>query len=100
MTKERDQLPHQRLLAIGLVVAGVASFGGLIAMVVIAIEKVQSGHGTDPYRTFWMVEFNWIGFLILLAVLVAALTIGIAQRIQEQREIKQLLTKYSKDRHV
>jgi hypothetical protein len=99
MTKERGTEPHRRFLQIGLLVAALASFGGLATMVWIAIEKVQSGHGLDTFRTTWLVEFNWIGFLVLLAVLVATVGIALLFRLREHREIQQLRRKYGEGRH-
>ena len=87
----------------GMWVGGIASVGGLVAMVLIAIDKVVAGHGLDTYRTKWMVEDNWIGFLIFVVVaevvVVAAAIIGWFQRRKEQREIQQLQTKYSARHH-
>jgi hypothetical protein len=99
MTKERGTDPHRRFLQIGLLVAALASFGGLASMVRIAIENVQSGHGLDTYRTIWLVEFNWIGFLILLAALVVAVGIALLFRLKEHREVQQLRKKYGEGRH-
>jgi hypothetical protein len=80
----------RRFMRIGWVLLAVASFGGLLAMVLTGIERVHSGHGLQTYRTTWLVEFNWIGFLVLLAVLVVALSIGAFLRYLEWREIRQL----------
>ncbi len=71
-------------------------------MILLAINKVSAGHSLDTYRTQWMVEDNWIGFLVFavvttVVVLVAAI-IGWFQRRSEQREVQQLQAKYS-DRH-
>ena len=33
---------------------------------------VRSGRGLESYRTFWLVEDNWIGFLIFIACVVIA----------------------------
>jgi hypothetical protein len=83
-----------RLMRIGFVLLGIASFGGLLAMVLIGVEKVRTGHGLDTYRTAWLVEFNWIGFLVLLAATVVALLAGAYLRYLEWREIRQLQARY------
>lgn len=88
-----------RLTIMGMWVGVIASVGGLVAMVLIAIDKVVAGHGLEPYRTKWLIEDNWIGFLVFVVVaalvVVAAAIIGCFQRRREQREIQQLQTKYS-----
>lgn len=89
-------------MVVGAWVGGIASVGGLVAMILLAINKVSAGHSLDTYRTQWMVEDNWIGFLVFavvttVVVLVAAI-IGWFQRRSEQREVQQLQAKYS-DRH-
>ena len=68
-------------------------------MVLIAIEKVRTGRGLDTYRTHWMVEFNWVGFLIFLAAIAVALAIGLLFRFKEWREIRKLQAKYSEEHH-
>src|SRR5213592_905421 len=95
-----DESPsRRRFLLIGFVVAGVASVGGLIAMVLIGIEKVRMGHGLDTYRTTWLVEFNWVGFLVLMAALVVALIGGGYLRYLEWRELRQLRERYKEKGH-
>lgn len=91
--------PVSRLVKVGIWIAGAASFGGLIAMLLLAIEKVRVGQGLDTYRTHWMVEFNWIGFLLFLAATVLALGVGLLLRLKERREIQQLQKKYSHENH-
>ena len=87
----------------GAWVSGIAFIGGLVAMVLIAIDQVSAGHGLDTYRTKWMVEDNWIGFLVFVVVttvvVVAAATIRWFQRRSEQREVQQLHAKYSEGHH-
>jgi hypothetical protein len=55
--------PFPRWLLVGFVLMGIAAFSGLGAMLYQAILMVSSGRGLETYRTFWLVEFNWIGFL-------------------------------------
>ena len=88
-----------RLVVAGAWIAGVAGLSGIVAMVLVAIEKVSTGRGLETYRTYWMVEFNWVGFLIFLAVAVAAMTIGAFFRLKEWREIRKLQAKYSEEHH-
>ena len=55
---------RRRFIQIGLAVLGITSFVALVAMIATGIEKVHAGHGLDTYRTSWLVEFNWVGFLL------------------------------------
>ncbi|MFZ5557510.1 MAG: hypothetical protein ACOZDY_12455 [Pseudomonadota bacterium] len=92
MSTSKQKLP--RLLAVGFVVAGVASLGGLGFMITKAIEMVSSGRGLETYHTFWLVEFNWFGFLILLAAIAVALVIGLVLRYREHLLWRSLEKKY------
>ena len=69
---------------------GIGSVIGLIAMIVTGLEKVHTGHGLDTFRTTWLVEFNWVGFLVLLAAIVVALVGGAVLRYIEWREVREL----------
>lgn len=68
-------------------------------MVLLAIEKVQAGRGLETYRTHWLVEFNWVGFLVFLAVAAVAMAVGAFFRLNEWREIRKLQAKYSEEHH-
>ena len=81
---------RRRFLLIGFVVLGVTSLVALMAM----IEKVKTGHGLDTYRTFWLVEFNWVAFLVLVAAVVVALIGGGYLRYREWRELRELQRRY------
>ena len=98
---EHDVTPPTRpsgLLIAGMWLGGAAGVGGIVVMILIAIDKVRAGKGLDTYRTHWLVEFNWIGFLILMASIAAALAIGVFFWWKERREVQALMTKYSGDR--
>lgn len=82
-------------MIVGVWVAGIVGFGAIVAMVLTAVEKVQSGRELDTYRTHWLVEFNWVGFLVFLAAVAVALVIGLSFRYREWREIRKLQDKYS-----
>jgi hypothetical protein len=66
-----------RSLRIGCVVLAGASFVGLLAIVLAGLEKVHAGHGLPSYRTTWLLEFNWVVFLVLSIVMMAALAVAL-----------------------
>lgn len=90
-------------MVVGAWVGGIASIGGMVAMILIAIDKIRTGHGLDTFRSHWLVEDNWVGFLVsvvlITVVAVLAPVIGWFQRRQEQREIQQLQAKYAERDH-
>lgn len=86
--------PLPRLIAIGIVVMGLASLSGLGYMLYTAIERVAAGRGLETYRTFWLVEFNWISFLVLCGATLLALIIGLAMRLHEHLQWRALERKY------
>ena len=73
---------------------GVASLSGLGWMITTAIRKVLAGEGLETYRTFWLVEFNWIGFLVAMGALVVALIIGLFLAWREERAWRDFERKY------
>jgi hypothetical protein len=79
---------------VGLVLTGIASFSVLGVMVYRAIQMVGSGRGLETYRTFWFVEFNWIGFLVLCGTIVIALAIALGSRLWEHLQWRALEKKY------
>jgi hypothetical protein len=84
---------------VGIWAAGIASVGAIVAMVLYAIEKVQNGQGLDTFRTHWLVEFNWVGFLVFLVAVAIALAVGLFFRYREWHEIRKFEAKYSGERH-
>lgn len=86
--------PLSRLIVIGIVVMGFASLSSLGYMLYMAIEMVFAGRGLETYRTFWLVEFNWIGFLVLCGAILLALIIGLAMRLHEHLQWRALERKY------
>lgn len=63
-------------------------------MITKAVEMVRSGRGLETYHTFWLVEFNWLGFLILVAAIAAALIIALVLRYREHLLWRSLEKKY------
>ena len=96
-------IPPSRLLVVGAWIAGIASAGGVVAMDLIAIDKIRTGQGLDTFRSRWLVEDNWIGFLVFVVattvVTVLAPVMGWLLRRKERREIQQFQSKYSEEHH-
>ena len=90
---------RRRFAQIGFLILGITSIVALVAMIATGIEKVNTGHGLDTYRTFWLVEFNWVAFLILILAVVVALLGAGWFRYLEWRELDQLRKRYSKEEH-
>jgi hypothetical protein len=80
--------------ALIVLVSGV-TFAGKIGT---AIEMVRTARGLETYRTFWLIEFNWIGFLTLIAGVVVALLIGLGLQLSEHLETRKLMKKYPADK--
>ncbi|MFD2271080.1 hypothetical protein ACFS07_07980 [Undibacterium arcticum] len=76
MNESKKKPSMSRWMIFGFVAMGVASLGGLAAMIAIGIDKVRSGKGLDTYQTAWLVEFNYVGMLILFGAIAVALAIA------------------------
>jgi len=88
-------------MVVGFILSGVASIFGLGYMLYTAVQMVRSGRGLETYHTFWLVEFNWIGFLILFGLIPTALLVGLCFRLYEYYEWRSLEKKYGGgDRNV
>lgn len=81
-------------LLLGIFAVGIASAIVLWSAIANAIQKVVSGHGLDTYRTPWLVEYNYIGFLVLMASIGIALLVGAFFCLREYLEVKSLERKY------
>jgi hypothetical protein len=86
------------LIRIGQAVAATAAVLGLVSMVAMAILMIRRGHGLESYRTVWLVEDSWLGFLMFLAVALMALVVAVALRLsvrhRQQRELAELERRY------
>ncbi|PFH09958.1 hypothetical protein BCF11_2363 [Collimonas sp. PA-H2] len=89
-----------RWMIFGFVIMGMASLGGLAAMIAIGIAKVGSGEGLVTYRTAWLVEFNYVGMLILFCAIAVAFIIAGLLRFVEYKKSRDFEEKYGieKDR--
>lgn len=85
-----------RWLFVGLCASGVTSGLAIAAMIFKAVEMVRIGRGLEAYRTFWLVEYNWIGFLVLVGGVLVALLLGAVWRWNDRRQWRELEEKYEK----
>ena len=81
-------------MLVAFLVVGITSVVALIAMVATGIAKVNTGHGLDTFRTTWLVEFNWVGFLVLAGAVVVAFIGAGFLRYLEWRELRELQRRY------
>jgi hypothetical protein len=44
---------------------------------------VLDGRGAETYRTFWLVQFNWIGVLVMTVAALAAQVVALIFRWQD-----------------
>ncbi len=86
------------LVLIGIGVSGALSVMALLGMALIAWERVQADRGLDTYRTHWLVESNWVAFLVFAGVVGLALFVGLLLRLREWRDLRQLERKYGEER--
>jgi hypothetical protein len=80
-----------------LLFAGLLSTLGLAAFVVRAWDKVAAGKGLDTYFTGWGVQFNYVGFLVLVAIIPLVLIIGYGIRLWELRHERDFKRQYGND---
>ena len=84
----------RRFLLFGLFVAVIASVIGLARLLTVAIEKVLEGRGFETYRTFWLVEFSYVGVIVLFAAVVLVFPVCVWLWWREEREWRDFERKY------
>ena len=87
-------LRGSRFIAIGLILFGLAGLAGLASLLTVAVKKVQDGKGFETYRTFWLVEFSYVGFLVLFVCILVAVLVGLALSWREERQWRAFEKKY------
>ena len=98
---EEPAKPAQANTSSNLVFYGITIFGlggilWLIYMIYTAINMIVTGKGLETYRTFWLVQFNWYGFLAFIMAFTAAIGIYLWLRWHEQMQWKGLQKKYGR----
>lgn len=86
-----------RFLLLGLALAGLASVVGLYQLVALAIEKVRAGRGLETYHTFWLVEFSYVGVLVLFGAIILAVVVASYFWWREERMWRDFERKYRGD---
>lgn len=66
----------------------------MASLIWVALEKVLSGHGHETYHTVWLVEFNYIGFLVLVGAVIVGLLLTGAHWLHEWLQVRSLEKKY------
>lgn len=61
-----------RCVRVAFVLLGIAPVLGLASMFSIALAMIRSGRGMQTYRSVWLVEDSWIGFVVFVGCAVAA----------------------------
>ena len=57
-------------------------------------KMVLDGRGAETYRTFWLVEFNWVGVLITVAAAFVALMVALVFSWREEWRWRELERRY------
>ena len=63
-------------------------------MIFTAIDRISSGRGLEVQRTFWLIESNWIEFIVFLATLIVALIVAVGFHIREYLLMRSMEHKY------
>lgn len=90
MKKETKQKKKCRVCTATLIVMVLWLLGGL-GFFLRVLDKVVSGHGLDYYTTFWGVQFNYVGALMVFifgAVLLAISPVIYWYSTMEERSFK------------
>ena len=83
-----------KLVFYGVATCGLGGILWLIHMTYTAIHMIIAGKGLETYRTFWLVQFNWYGFLAFVLVCAVAIAICLWLRWHEKMQWKSLQKKY------
>ena|SRR5438067_1344 len=94
MSLEAPPKKRIRWAVAGYLLTAFISFALLGDLIIRAFKKVVEGEGLDSYRTFWQVEFNYIGILVLFGCIPVALVVGALWRLREYLQWRDLERKY------
>jgi hypothetical protein len=77
---------HRRLISAGFLIAGMASGFGFAAMMYLAVTAVRDGRGMATYRTMWLDNESWIGFLVFVGIAFVAMIVAALFRLRDDLE--------------
>jgi hypothetical protein len=84
MEKNEALQRYPRLISTGFVIAGIASVFGFATMMYLAVTAVTGGRGIETYRTVWLDNESWIGFLAFVAIAFAAMIVAALFRLRDE----------------
>jgi hypothetical protein len=94
MSFEAPPTKRTRWAVAGYLHTAFVSFALLGDLIIRAFKKVVEGEGLDSYRTFWEMEFNYIGVLVLFGCIPVALVVGALWRLREYLQWRDLERRY------
>ncbi|MEO8187854.1 MAG: hypothetical protein ABI580_10885 [Burkholderiaceae bacterium] len=89
----KSALPRWQI--VGWAILCSTAFVGFVGLILRGLAMVRDGRGAETYRTFWLVEFNWVGVLIMVGAAAIALLIAIAFHWREEQQWRALERKYN-----
>ena len=90
----RHRVSKSRWNVVGWVIFCIVGLVGFTGLMLRAAKMVLEGRGAETYRTFWLVEFNWIGVLITAAAGLLALAAALAFQWREDWKWRELERRY------
>lgn len=89
-TPQKDPRHLPRWMCIGMVIMGISSFFAVGYMLCKALYMLGLGRGLETYRTAWLVQYDWIGFLALIGATVVALLAAFASHLYKHMKWRKL----------
>jgi hypothetical protein len=71
-----DLLKKLKLNKTRLLVTGLVAVCAIMILIAAGRQKVNLGFMGNPWRTVWLIEFNWVAALVLALVAVVGLVGG------------------------
>jgi hypothetical protein len=87
-----------RWRAIASWLAGALSVVGFVGMILAFREKLRTGHGGETYRTGHGYQFNYVGALVLIALVPITMIVGSAIGWWQRRDEREFDRRYPRGR--